>query len=495
MQKNRGAALLEVIIAIGIVTLVMTTLVSLMTVSLKSASFSQAKTLGTKYSQEGMESVRQMRSVLGWDSFVATLQADGSSMTYCLSTVPQTAVQFTALTNSPCTTTQFVDAKSLFQRSAIISVTTIGSRTSVSVTITTTWNDSGISKQSTLSQQFEEYNLADAPVSVIFSPQPYSPPPSPVSSGWRYRQQVDLKVKSGPQTAFQAKIAVNTSALISAGKMQVGCQDVRVTDFSGVSLPYWIETGSNGCNTSSTLIWVKIPSLAPPIYTFYLYYGNSTAASIANGNQVFDFFDDFTNSSLNTVKWGATGAYSISNGELTISTGTVFSKFAVTASNLNQIFEDRAKWATPPVNYSGLHLSDTNSTDNSGNLKNLAMFVTNSSQSNDMKIFATTGTTSIYDIANNVTLYTPVANTYYINGIAYHSSGVRFSQNRGTPNSYTATINQYAPNLSLGFLFGANAGTFNITDMTIDFVLVRKYVVNEPTETFGSEQLGGWSGL
>lgn len=61
-------------------------------------------------------------------------------------------------------------------------------------------------------------------------------------------------------TNFQVKIILNTAALISANKMKSDCGDLRVFDTDGTtSLNYWIVDGT--CNTASTEIWVKVPSL------------------------------------------------------------------------------------------------------------------------------------------------------------------------------------------------------------------------------------------
>ncbi len=276
MQKNRGAALLEVIVAIGIVTLVMTTIVSLVSVSLKSASFAQSKTLGTKYSQEGMESLRQMRTVLGWDSFLATLQADGTTIRYCLPTVPRSATEFAALTNAACSSSQFVDAKNLFQRQADITVTTNAGRTSVAITVRTTWNDSGVQKTSTINQQFEQYNVDDAPAPIIYSPLPYIP--YGFTAGiWLYRQAIPVTNSSGSAlTDYQVMATLNTSSLISANKMQSNCADLRVTTSDGTTnIPYWIEPST--CNTASTKVWIKVPNIPTSGTTLYAIYGNANA--------------------------------------------------------------------------------------------------------------------------------------------------------------------------------------------------------------------------
>jgi len=68
--------------------------------------------------------------------------------------------------------------------------------------------------------------------------------------------------------------------LISAGKIQSGCQDIRFRDSDGTTdLSYWNETA---CNSASTKFWVKIPSIPSGTKTIYMYYGNSSATTQSN---------------------------------------------------------------------------------------------------------------------------------------------------------------------------------------------------------------------
>src|SRR3989344_4174212 len=61
---------------------------------------------------------------------------------------------------------------------------------------------------------------------------------------WGYRQ-VSAGIHAGSaQTNYQIMITMDTSTLITAGKMQSDCDDVRVVDDQGKVLPHWIETGA-----------------------------------------------------------------------------------------------------------------------------------------------------------------------------------------------------------------------------------------------------------
>lgn len=135
-----------------------------------------------------------------------------------------------------------------------------------------------------------------------------------------YRQRVDITNSSGGTlTDFQISMTLDTATLITAGKMQSDCDDIRITDVNGKVLAHWIETGTNACNTTTTAIWTKAPSISTTGTTVFVYYGNPSATSTQNGDNVFLFFDDFSGSAINTNKWtidDSTG-FSVGSGELT----------------------------------------------------------------------------------------------------------------------------------------------------------------------------------
>jgi len=135
------------------------------------------------------------------------------------------------------------------------------------------------------------------------------------NSGWGYK--TDYKINSNVTstlTNFPAYLEIDTATLITAGKMESACEDLRILNSAEDSeLDYEIENST--CNTASTIVWFKHPSLASGNQTVYVYYGNSGASSTSDGTAVFDsyagvyhFGHDLTSS---------TGTYSLSG------TGTI----------------------------------------------------------------------------------------------------------------------------------------------------------------------------
>ena len=66
-----GQSLVEVVVAVMILTLVLTALVFATTVAIRNAKFAQNQARATKYAQEGMEKVRAYRDQYEWDVFKA----------------------------------------------------------------------------------------------------------------------------------------------------------------------------------------------------------------------------------------------------------------------------------------------------------------------------------------------------------------------------------------------------------------------------------------
>ncbi|MHB9019530.1 MAG: DUF2341 domain-containing protein [Minisyncoccota bacterium] len=106
----------------------------------------------------------------------------------------------------------------------------------------------------------------------------------------------------------------------ASAKARLDYADIRFTDSTSytdnsnwtASYSYWLESDKKA--------WVKIPSIAANTQkTIYMYYGNLGAASQSNGDNTFNFFDDF-NSNLN--KWTVRAGMSLINGELDLPSNT-----------------------------------------------------------------------------------------------------------------------------------------------------------------------------
>ena len=100
------------------------------------------------------------------------------------------------------------------------------------------------------------------------------------SSNYGYRKPITITYSGSPLTNHDVIITLDTASLISAGKMQADCDDIRLIDSDDTTLlSYWVEAG---CDTTTTQIWAQVPSIPDGGKTIYVYYGYPSAV---NGEQ------------------------------------------------------------------------------------------------------------------------------------------------------------------------------------------------------------------
>jgi len=99
-----------------------------------------------------------------------------------------------------------------------------------------------------------------------------------VESSWAYRKSIFVENKESTLLNKDTLLEIDTEALITAGKLQEDCDDLRFHESDTLlSLNYWIESG---CNTNTTRIWLRFPSLSSPRKDIYMFYGNPNAPGI-----------------------------------------------------------------------------------------------------------------------------------------------------------------------------------------------------------------------
>ncbi len=112
------------------------------------------------------------------------------------------------------------------------------------------------------------------------------------NSNWGYRQAITVTVSTNSSDINNLETLLtitNTNTLISAGKLQTNCKDLRFTSQTGTLLPYYIDSG---CNTASAKVWVlvdKVPANTTT-YTLYMYYGNPSVIAGTNPTK-FNLFN------------------------------------------------------------------------------------------------------------------------------------------------------------------------------------------------------------
>ena len=294
---------------------------------------------------------------------------------------------------------------------------------------------------------------------------------------WDYMREVtiDNTQNSNTLSDFQVQITLDTASLISNGKMKSDCGDVRVYDSNTESLlPYWVETGTE--NSSSTRIWVKVPSIpGGGKKTIYLFYGNPGATSQSNGDDVFEFFDDFEGTSLDTNKWTqleSGGTITISNSEITLESNPA-SGISISTRNyktfpINTIAEFRAKMSGDASTFFGFSDADGSSVSNEINVHVSRGFFVRK-EGTYTQLTRNTGV-SVYHV-------------WQIRRIG--SDTVEFYADGTYDNGITSTT--YVPVADLSLIMRSNDGD----SLVCDWVRVRKFADPEPTTSVGVEQPGG----
>lgn len=137
---------------------------------------------------------------------------------------------------------------------------------------------------------------------------------------------------------YTATTSINTSSLISAGKMQSNCADMRFVDVdNSTQLQYKIV---GGCNTASTIVYIKKPLMTTGSQNITFFYGNPSASDAqVSSSTLFALFDDFTGSSVDATKWTVTGTTNLVSGSMWHATTTSSKLTSVLSFNPNIIVE------------------------------------------------------------------------------------------------------------------------------------------------------------
>lgn len=247
--------------------------------------------------------------------------------------------------------------------------------------------------------------------------------------------------------------------------MNADFSDLRFADSSGAICSYWIESKTN---SSSAVVWVKVPTTNQT--TIYMYYGNATAVSESNGDNTFEFFDDFLGSTLNASKWTAIGSPTISASIMTIpSTGAAAKIVSTVTFGQNYAMRTRCKSA----HFGSTSYMETVEFQDQGYLSS---FLSYSSGTYSGKHASYTDTFELTSISG------VTANTYFIlDHIRNGATSVIFK----VDNANIVTHSTKVTTTTYGIRFSAQE---NGASVSADWVLVRKYTATEPTAAFGVEQ-------
>lgn len=125
---------------------------------------------------------------------------------------------------------------------------------------------------------------------------------------WKYYKEITISNSNSTALIdYQVKIELDNGNF-DFSKANSDGSDIRFIANAYNTIPYWIESWDSSGQTAT--IWIKVSNVdANSNKTIRVYYGNPTATSESNGDNVFIFFDDFE---INLNKWSQTKTSSTS---------------------------------------------------------------------------------------------------------------------------------------------------------------------------------------
>jgi len=302
---------------------------------------------------------------------------------------------------------------------------------------------------------------------IVFNPEPSAS----FLSGYTTRKPITITEQSGSNlTDYQILLTIDTQSLIgdSPSKMNNDCSDIRFTTDDGITtIPYWLE---KDCNTTSTKIWVKVPSiLANGTATIYFYYGNPSASSASNGSATFEFFDDFSG---DLSKWTVvSNTWEIQADDTLRGYGPASSDPAIKTNYTGTDYAFYAKRKL--VGNDGLNL-DVRFTDKSNRY-----FVNERSDTNKLQLQRIVAGSS--DILSEIS-QTLVENEWYTSEIAIVGSTVSFWYDG------VKKFDDVNVGTDLSSSYAALSDWWGSPDAYFDDTRIRKYTSPEPTYFIGAEE-------
>jgi hypothetical protein len=311
-------------------------------------------------------------------------------------------------------------------------------------------------------------------------------------SGWKYRKKLTITNSGTALTDYQLKFTINRYTGSDSGytvytvsKCLENYNDIRFTKSDGTTLlDYWIESSTS----ASAVIWVEIDSISASGNTdIYIYYGNSSASAVSNGDDTFPFFDDFNNgSTLDTGKWTKhIGSVSVGSSKVTFSSSTISGITSTAISGLGSeahVIESKFNVISGTNTFNTGVSNAFTGNEPDGTKPDLQIV---STVVNTKFMFRDTGNTEFYtttkDTENNIRIWT----IKYIPS-TFARADV-YSENRGTIVKSSGNITSSLPTMTS--FDRIHYISWN-KQCELYWVLVRKYTATEPIiSAWGSEEL------
>lgn len=284
------------------------------------------------------------------------------------------------------------------------------------------------------------------------------------------------------QIDYQVNITFNSSELTN-----FNCTQIRFSNSSADQIDHWVENETTcGNDTYNLTIWVEVPIIpASSTETIYMWYHTKDQVSnTSNGTLTFPFFDDFLGTAYDSNRWewwqnGAGASVVVLNSIMNITPedpGVPYKTFLNSTNYLstpNTVLRIRARLSPPnPTTeaYPG-YACDIGGT-------SPRMYPHNS------------GTTMRYYLNSEQNWSTQGVDKFHVFEIIRNgTSNVIFYTDSGNKTIFKDDIP--SPTDAMNILLSVTQSGGTGKPLSVDWVMVRKYVENEPTITsIGAEGFG-----
>jgi hypothetical protein len=314
---------------------------------------------------------------------------------------------------------------------------------------------------------------------------------------WTYKQTHSITHGTG-LTDYQVQFTVYKTSGTSSGS-SIYCNthcnddfsDIRFSVDNATSLPYWIESYTNGV---SAVVWVKLPTIGTT--TVSVFYGNAIATSESNGDDVFIFFDDFSEGSLNATKWNTSSGASIVSNHLQLSTSANATTYAISKNSYPAPYQlvSRCKTTSRGSTYIAYgyhnHMSSNSALVGGGSNGYRINESDSATHGANIQKFSGSWTTinQVSYASSNSTYYKAIASM-----LDSGSNNVKISFLSDNYSTTHVTAQGSDTTYTSGYIALISYNGSGTTTTQYDFVFIRNYAATEPTQGSWSAELANIS--
>lgn len=150
LKKQRASTLVEVLVAVAVISTVITAIMAMLAMSVKVAESNEKRQLALQKGNEMTEYLRKERLITSWPNF----NSQFTEATYCLINFPNSLSEIVDEIGT-CSDEQYFTAAGYdFQRELIV---TNNGTDVLSMQVVVRWEDAGLDKELVLNQEFREY--------------------------------------------------------------------------------------------------------------------------------------------------------------------------------------------------------------------------------------------------------------------------------------------------------------------------------------------------